>query len=122
MASGPGYQKDPGHTVALEAAEGRWIATRAGDVLADSARAQCIREDGYPPVIYFPSADVRLEALVHHDKTTYCPFKGKASYRAMNGVVIAWCYETPYDEVAAIAGHIAFFADQVEVSNTPTQA
>jgi len=51
---------------------------------------------------------------------THCPFKGDASYftlraegrEAQNAV---WTYETPLPGVAGIAGHLAFYTDQVEI-------
>ena len=59
--------------------------------------------------------------LERTDHATYCPFKGDAGYysivmdgeRADNAV---WTYEAPYDAVAEIAGHVAFYPDQVEIS------
>ena len=116
MNSGPGFTQDPSHKVVLEKAESRWRAVRNDEVLAETAAAMCIREDGYPPVIYFPPADVRMDAFEHSDKHTYCPFKGDASYLSFDGVDIAWCYAEPYDEVAGIKGFVAFYSDQADVS------
>lgn len=116
MNSGPGYQRDPLHKVALEIANGRWRAVRDGKTLAESVNALRINEGGYPAAIYFPPDDVRFDLMQASDKHTYCPFKGDASYLSVDGVVVAWRYETPYDEVADIAGHVAFYTDQAEVS------
>jgi uncharacterized protein (DUF427 family) len=52
---------------------------------------------------------------------SYCPFKGDASYYSIpaagpRGVNAVWEYRAPYDAVAPIRGHVAFYADRVEVS------
>jgi uncharacterized protein (DUF427 family) len=53
------------------------------------------------------------------DHETFCPFKGEASYwtirvgdRSAENAV--WGYEDPFEEVAGLAGHVAFYADRVE--------
>jgi uncharacterized protein (DUF427 family) len=59
----------------------------------------------------------------HFDRTghrTTCPFNRDASYWTLsaNGTRdenAVWGYETPYDEVAAIAGHVAFYPDRVTI-------
>jgi len=55
--------------------------------------------------------------------TTYCPYKGDASYFsiASGGKVLdnaIWTYETPYDAVKEIAGHLAFYPDKVTIEET----
>jgi hypothetical protein len=57
--------------------------------------------------------------LVPSERRTFCPFKGTASYwhldlpdgRIENG---AFSYETPFEQVAEIAGHIAFLDDGLD--------
>ena len=53
------------------------------------------------------------------EHATFCEFKGTASYwsvqangRESNNA--AWSYEHPYDEMAAIEGHLAFYPDKVD--------
>ena len=54
-----------------------------------------------------------MTALARSDHTTYCPYKGEASYfsipvggeRSTNAV---WTYETPFPAMAAIKDHLAF--------------
>jgi uncharacterized protein (DUF427 family) len=112
---GPGYTRDPTHTVVVRPSNREWVAERNGVELARSTQACELQEAGYPLVIYFPPEAVRLEVLSHSSTSTYCPFKGDASYLAMDGVDIAWRYATPYEEVSAIAGCIAFFPELVSV-------
>ena len=116
LGKAPGFELSPGHTITIRPAESPWRATHGGTLLAESSRALILKEAGYAPVVYFPREDVRLEALVAVDRTSTCPFKGEAGYYARSGSEpIAWTYPETYDEVAAIAGHIAFYPQQVEI-------
>ncbi len=53
------------------------------------------------------------------DHTTYCPYKGDCSYfsiplggaRSMNAV---WSYAAPFEAVAGIKDHLAFYPDRVD--------
>jgi uncharacterized protein (DUF427 family) len=88
--------------------------TAGGMALGESRRALELKEGSYPPVIYVPRADIDMAQLVRTDRTTTCPWKGKANYysvRVGDGLLenAVWTYETPKDEVAAIAGHLAFY-------------
>ena len=120
MASGPGYAEHPDHTVATEPASGRVRVTRGKLTLADTDQAVMLREKGYDPVAYIPREHVAMDAMEPAAKSTHCPFKGDASYFTITGggepvAAGAWSYETPYDEVDGIAGHIAFDAAHVSI-------
>ena len=120
MASGPGYAKHPDHTVTTERAPGTVRITRGGLTLADTDRAIILREKGYDPVAYIPREHVAMDAMEPVSKSTHCPFKGDASYYTITGggepiTAGAWSYETPFDEVSDIAGHIAFDRQHVAV-------
>lgn len=95
-------------------------ATLDGTVLAESRRTLLVDEQDHGLVFYFPRADVRLALLAAlPGRTSHCPYKGDASYWGRAGAgdnPIAWSYETPFAEVAQIAGHIAFYQDRVTVS------
>ena len=90
-----------------------------GLVIADSTRALVMRAPGSPDVQYVPRDDVDMTRLIRSERATHCPYKGHASYwsiqtgrRVVNDAV--WSYEVPYPDVAAIAGHLAFYADRVD--------
>jgi uncharacterized protein (DUF427 family) len=109
----------PDHPIAIQPSLDKVTVTFAGKSVADSANALTLREASYPPVQYIPKSDVRMELLIPTAHKTYCPYKGDASYfsikvgdrTAENAV---WCYETPYDAVSEIAGHVAFYPDRVD--------
>jgi uncharacterized protein (DUF427 family) len=117
----PGFRKYPDHTIEIESSPSRWRASLGDEVLAESGSAMVLRERRYAPVVYFPADDVAFDRLAESETVTTCPFKGEARYfRAAAGDEdIAWSYPETYDEVAAIAGYVAFYADRVDVSETP---
>jgi uncharacterized protein (DUF427 family) len=95
--------------------------TAGSTVIGKSSRALELREGAGRPVIYVPREDVDMNRLVRTDHATSCPWKGKASYYSIKGdfgmlANAVWTYETPKDDVAAIAGHLAFYPDRVTVT------
>ena len=121
MTEKPRLVPDASHPITVTPTEGRVVVTRGGRTLADTTRALTLQESTYPPVQYVPIADVDPTVLERTDHTTYCPFKGDAAYyslvvdgdRADNAV---WTYAAPYDAVAQIADHVAFYPDQVAIT------
>jgi len=92
---------------------GKWVVRAAGAILAETRAALELREGTLPPVVYFPRQDVGMAFMDRSDKVTTCPWKGEASYfhlAAKSGRIenAAWSYETPIEDVAAIAGFLAF--------------
>ena len=121
MSNAPGFAKYPDHRIALKPAGGRVQVTYRGELVADSREAIEMREAAgsstvAPKVYYIPRKDVRMERLAPTAHTTYCPFKGRASYFSFKDGPenAAWSYEHPYDEMAAIEGHLAFYPDKVD--------
>lgn len=112
---------DDSHPIEITPTTGRVTVSRHGRVIADSTRALTLREASIPAVQYIPLEDLDRALFEHTEHSTYCPYKGDASYysivigddRAENAV---WTYETPYNAVSEIAGHVAFYPNQVEIS------
>ncbi|KGM34454.1 DUF427 domain-containing protein [Inquilinus limosus] len=119
MSEKPRKIPGPDHPITVTPNPARVVVKVAGKVVADSVSALTLREASYPPVQYIPRKDVDMAALQRTDHATYCPYKGDASYysipagggRADNAV---WTYEAPYDAVAAIKDHVAFYPDRVD--------
>jgi uncharacterized protein (DUF427 family) len=109
----------PDHPITITANPRRVVVTVGGRVVADSRAALTLQEAAYPPVQYVPREDVDMTLLERTAHATYCPYKGDCAYysipaggeRAVNAV---WTYEQPYDAVAAIRGHVAFYPDRVD--------
>jgi len=121
MSDKPVRTPGPDHPITVERAEGRVTATVGEVTIADTTAALVLREAGYQPVHYFPRADVDTERLERTDHATYCPYKGDAGYfsvrlgdQVLDNVV--WTYEQPYDAVAEIRDHVAFYPDRVTVA------
>jgi glutathione S-transferase len=70
----------PDHPITIEANPDRVVVTLGGQSIADTTAALTLREAAYPAVQYIPRRDVDMAALVRSDHTTYCPYKGEASY------------------------------------------
>jgi uncharacterized protein (DUF427 family) len=109
----------PDHPITIAPNPRRVVVTLGGRVIADTSEALTLREASYPPVQYIPRKDVDLAALARSATATYCPYKGEASYfsipaggeRSLDAI---WTYETPYDAVAAIKDHLAFYPDRID--------
>ncbi len=106
--------------ITIRKATGTWVVRAGGAVLGESTNALELSEGDLPPVIYFPREDFGMAFLDASDRTSYCPHKGDAKYFSVvtkNQVLkdVAWSYETPNEGVEAIAGHLAFYTDQVAV-------
>ncbi|MCB2116419.1 MAG: DUF427 domain-containing protein [Rhodobacteraceae bacterium] len=104
--------------ITITPATGTWVVRTGDAVIGESAAALELREGSYPPVIYFPRGDIAMAFLDRSTGQTTCPHKGAASYYSIvtaDGTIrdAAWSYETPKPEVAAIAGHLAFYPDKV---------
>ena len=110
----------PDHPITLEPSKKRWRAMFNGHVIADSNDALILQEASYPPVVYFPRADVGMEYMSRTERTTHCPYKGDAAYYTilMDGQFAenaVWTYEQPFEGMDPIEGRVAFYTDRVEV-------
>jgi uncharacterized protein (DUF427 family) len=113
------FADHPDYRVDLERSSERATVAWRGEILADSTRALRVRETAHDEVTYFPREDVRMNLLERTDHTSYCPFKGEASYFSIRvGDQIAenavWTYEDPFDEVAGLEGHVAFWRERMK--------
>ena len=119
MTAKPVKIPGPDHPITIERSTARITVSLGGRVLADSKDALVLREAAYPPVFYIPRRDVEMALLERTDHASYCPYKGDAAYysipsggaRSANAV---WTYEAPYEAVAAIKDHLAFYPDRVD--------
>jgi uncharacterized protein (DUF427 family) len=119
MADKPMKIPGPDHPISIDANPSRVVVTVGGKVIADTRDALTLREVFYPAVQYIPRRDVNMAALTRSEHTTYCPYKGEASYysipaggdRSVNAV---WTYETPFEAMAQIKDYVAFYPDRVD--------
>jgi uncharacterized protein (DUF427 family) len=115
----PIKQPGPEHPITVTPTAQRVVVKAGGRTIADTRRALTLQEANYPAVQYIPREDVAMPLLARTDHATYCPYKGDCSYysikvageRATNAV---WSYENPYEAVAQIKEHLAFYPDRVD--------
>jgi uncharacterized protein (DUF427 family) len=91
-------------------------ATWHGTVIAESDDTVVVEGNHY-----FPLESVRQDLLRPSETTTFCPWKGHASYYSLevDGEVVddaVWHYPKPYLPAARIRGRVAFWRG-VEVSD-----
>ena len=109
----------PDHPITIAPNPNRVVVTFEGRTIADTTHALTLREATIPPVQYIPRDDVDMRLLERTTHTSYCPYKGDCAYyavatddrRSENAV---WTYEAPYDAVAQIKEHLAFYPDRVD--------
>jgi uncharacterized protein (DUF427 family) len=109
------------HPIEIEEHPTRIVVRAGGQLIADTRDALALREGRYEPVFYVPLADVDQAQLNRTAHSTYCPYKGDASYYDLAaageaGENAVWEYQDPYPAVAEVKDHVAFYADRVEVS------
>jgi uncharacterized protein (DUF427 family) len=113
---------DATHPITIRPTGSRVTVSVGGVQVAESDSALSLAEASYPVVQYIPIADVDQSLLVRTDSQTYCPYKGDASYYSVQTpdgqteTDLIWTYEQPYDAVAEIAGHVAFYANRAQIS------
>jgi len=122
MTLSKAYEKFPEHRIEIDEEPVHLRVSANGEVLAETRRGLNLREGKYPAVVYIPREDVTMDRLERSELSTHCPFKGDASYFACSSGIegaptreIAWSYETPFDQMRAIRGHLAFYEDRVEI-------
>jgi uncharacterized protein (DUF427 family) len=110
----------PEHPITVTPTKGRVVVKAGGRVIADTRNALTLQEASYPAVQYVPRADADMTQLSRTAHSTYCPYKGDASYYSLPAAENAvWSYEAPHPAMAAIKDYLAFYpnrADSIEVS------
>jgi uncharacterized protein (DUF427 family) len=100
----------PAHRLFLHDFPRRVRAQYAGETVLDTRRGVLLHETGLLPRLYAPEGDFQLKLLAATDHSTYCPFKGTASYwsitagggTAENAV---WAYPEPLPEASWLRGY-----------------
>jgi len=109
----------PDHPITIAPAEATVRVSVAGHIIAESSRALRLEEKGYPPVFYIPREDVDMSLLVRTTHYSYCPYKGDCTYYSIpvggeRSEYAVWIYENPYESVASIREHMAFYPTRVD--------
>ena len=109
----------PDHPITVEPSNAHVLVRVAGHTVADTRNALSLQEADYPAVLYLPREDVDQSLLARTDHTTYCPYKGDASYYSIpvggeKSVNAIWTYESPHPAMARIKDYVAFYPDRVD--------
>jgi uncharacterized protein (DUF427 family) len=80
-----------------------------GEVIADSDRTILVEGNHY-----FPREDVKSDLLAPSSESSFCPWKGDASYHDLvvgdtTNAGAAWYYAEPYEAAAPIKDYVAFW-------------
>ena len=124
-ASAPGYARAPGHRIAFVPRRVRVRVAAGGTQIAATDDVVALEESGYPTRYYLARDGVDMTRLEKAGKTTFCPFKGLATYYVIHGADgevrgAAWSYERPYREAELVRDRLAFDASAVEETVDPT--
>jgi uncharacterized protein (DUF427 family) len=112
---------DASHPITVTPTGAHVTVRIGGTVVAETDSALSLAEASYPVAQYIPLDDVNQSVLERTTTQTYCPYKGDASYYSVktpDGTEsdVIWTYEHPYQAVAEIAGHVAFYPDRSEIT------
>jgi uncharacterized protein (DUF427 family) len=90
-----------------------------GATVVDTTAGRLMHETGLLPVFYAPLEDLDHGLLAETDHSTYCPFKGDASYwsvrvgeREVENAV--WQYPEPIGSAAWLKGYAGFYWEKLD--------
>jgi uncharacterized protein (DUF427 family) len=111
-----GHPRDPFHRIDIVHSSRHVRVELDGEVLAESSAPHLLFEPPLPVRYYLPRDDVRTELLRPSETTSFCAYKGQASYWSLaDADDVAWTYVEPLREAAEVTGRIAFFNERVDL-------
>ncbi len=107
------HPRNPYHRVDCVPTARRLRVEAFGDLLVDSTATVGVYETSLAPRLYVGRDELRMDVLRPSTTTTYCPYKGTATYwSAQRGdeslMDVAWSYEAPNAECQTIRGLLCF--------------
>ena len=114
------YPPNPYHRVDCRPTKRRLRVDVAGTTLVDTDDTVIVFETALEPRLYVDPSHVRTDLLRQTDTSTYCNYKGVATYwSAVIGdvkvEVVAWSYQDPPPESLPIKGFLSFDAARAEI-------
>jgi uncharacterized protein (DUF427 family) len=115
-----GHPRNPYHRVDCLRSRRRLRVEAVGLVLVDTDETLAVYETALEPRLYVDPRLVRTDRLEISATRTYCPYKGTATYWSarVDGDVlsdVAWSYEDPLPESAALRRFLSFDENRVSV-------
>ena len=103
----------------IEPSDEHLVVTLGGVTIADTTASYRICETSHPPTYYLPVGSFAPGVLRPIDGSTWCEWKGAASYfdvvtdrRTIPAG--AWTYEAPNDGYRDLVGHVAIYPGKVD--------
>lgn len=121
------YPPNPYHRVDCRPTDRRLRVTVAGTTIVDTTDTVILFETALDARLYVDPGLVRTDLLRRTATTSYCNYKGEATYWAAvigDTVVddVAWSYQDPLPQSLPIKGFLSFDAGRAEVSAGLPQA
>ncbi len=111
-----GHPRDPFHRIDIVRSSRHVRIEHEGVVLAESSSPHLLFEPPLPVRYYLPPQDVRTDLLRPTDTSSFCAYKGKASYWALDsGEEVAWSYPQPLREADEVTDRFCFFNEFVDI-------
>jgi uncharacterized protein (DUF427 family) len=114
------YPPNPYHRVDCRPTSRRLRVRIAGTTLVDTTDTVVVFETSLAPRLYVGSAHVRTDLLRESATSSYCNYKGDATYWsvAAGDVTVddaVWSYRDPLPESTPLAGLLAFDPERLDV-------
>lgn len=95
------------------------IVTFGDTVVAKTSHAYRILETASPPTFYLPPADVNMDLLVQSSGSSFCEWKGAATYWLLpeagsSGTNVGWSYQSPTKNFAEITDYLSFYPAKLQ--------
>jgi uncharacterized protein (DUF427 family) len=120
------YPPNPYHRVDCRPTRRRLTVSVNDTLLVDTDDTVIVFETALEPRLYVNPKHVRIDLLQQSESSTYCNYKGFATYWSANLTgtpvpdmalkVIAWSYQNPLPESQPIKGLFSFDATQADVT------
>lgn len=103
----------------LEQTDRQIVVIFNGVVIAETRRPIRILETSHPPAYYLSPEDVQMAYFKPLTRTTFCEFKGMASYYDIQvgdkvASAAAWTYRTPSTGYAALKDYISLYVGRMD--------
>lgn len=91
------------------------VFDNVGSLIARTQAAIRLLETAGPPTFYLPESDIDLEQLPVTSGSSFCEWKGEATYRSLatDPTPIAWGYLRPFEDYAVLLKHLSFYPGRV---------
>jgi uncharacterized protein (DUF427 family) len=112
------YPPNPYHRVDCRPTKRRLrvrLPDTAGTTLVDTDDTVIVFETALEPRLYVDPAHVRTDLLLRSETTSYCNYKGFATYWSTSIADIAWSYPDPPPESRPIKGFLSFDDSRVDL-------